>query len=259
MDSLLFPNTVNTPRMNTNIKPSDISERLDQFFVELDDVCRQCVRDPKRISLVLATKYLNETPSRELLDIIRTYPRWSIAIGENRIQDAEKKFDYVKKIQPALLSSVRKILIGTLQKNKVNKAIELFDEIHSIDSLKLAECIDDRLHFLEKRMPVFLQINISGERSKHGVPIEEADGVITNLINRSHVDLKGLMTMAPFTSDQEIIKSVFRSLRQLADRYQLKTSMGMSSDWKIAVEEGSDILRIGSKVFMQPRKIMDFL
>lgn len=267
---------------------SAINARLDRLFQELDWVCAACGRKPEKITVVLATKYLDGTSLRELLETIKQHPSRSICIGENRIQDAEKKFDYIKKNQDLSLRGeisrfrsgqapqsrdpfgiatahasprddkyIKKILIGTLQKNKVNKAIGLFDEIHSMDSLELAHCIDERLRLIGKRMPVFLQVNVSGEKSKHGISLKEADKAIESFgftqdkqsSRFPNLELKGLMTMAPLTSDKEPIRSAFRSLRQLADRYDLKTSMGMSNDWKIAIEEGSDMIRIGSLIF----------
>ncbi len=227
-----------------------ISEKLDLFFHLLDDVCVRIGRDAETISTVLATKYVNSLEMVDLLNTIKRHPKRSICIGENRIQDAVKKFDAIKTHQPNILSSTRKILIGTLQKNKVNKAIDMFDEIHSVDSKELAVCIDDRLCLIGKKMPIFLQINVSGEVLKHGIPFIEADEVIKEVKTLTHFHLEGLMTMAPFTSDQDSIRSVFRSLRQLADHHCVKTSMGMSNDWKIAIEEGSDILRIGSAIFI---------
>lgn len=226
-----------------------ISEKLNLFFHQLDDLCQHIGRDAETISTVLATKYVDSLQMVDLLNTIKRHPKRSIWIGENRIQDAVKKLDSIETHQPDLLSSTRKILIGTLQKNKVNRAVEYFDEIHSVDSKELAVCIDDRLRRIGKRMPVFLQINVSGEESKHGISFIIADEAIKAVSALAHLHLVGLMTMAPRSADEERIRSVFRSLRMLADRYGLMTSMGMSNDWKIAIMEGSDILRIGSAIF----------
>ena len=99
-------------------------------------------------------------------------------------------------------------------------------------------------------MPIFLEINISGEKTKHGIDYNNASEVIERVKIMPNIKLDGLMTMAPYTNDKNLIRQTFRKLRQLADRYKLKTSMGMSSDWQIAIEEGSDILRIGSIIFL---------
>lgn len=261
-------------------------KKIEAFYEELADVCTACGRKTDDIQVLFATKYLNKDEFNIFVHSVISLNTRKVLIGENRVQDALEKFEYTtfaghapyenfsevgktflrtsqthlghfevstqtggraqKAYLPAKFST---IFIGNLQKNKINKAIELFDEIYSIDSVGLARELNKRLEKAGKSMPVFLEVNVSGEETKHGVKPEEVDQIMSTKLQFRNVTINGLMTMAPFTNDQNIIRDVFRKLKTLADRYGLQTSMGMSHDWKIAVEQGSDIIRIGSKIF----------
>lgn len=225
-----------------------LQKKIQEFYTELDTVCHASGRKIDEVQVLFATKYLNKDEFNIFVHSVISLNTRKVLIGENRVQDAEEKFSFARRD----LANTRKILIGNLQKNKINKAIGLFDEIHSIDSVGLARELNKRLEKVGKTMPVFLEINVSGEKTKHGIKVEEVDKVVKVIKGLNFIILKGLMTMAPFTNDQKIIRNVFRKLKTLADQHQLKTSMGMSHDWKIAVEQGSDIIRIGSKIFGYP-------
>ncbi|OGG00673.1 YggS family pyridoxal phosphate enzyme [Candidatus Gottesmanbacteria bacterium RBG_16_38_7b] len=169
-----------------------------------------------------------------------------VTIGENRVQEALSKFNFIEREHSGLVGQFRKIMIGTLQRNKINKALTVFDEIHSVDSIELAGAINRRAF---RVIPVFLEVNVSGEKTKQGIKMDEADWIIKSIKKLNHIELKGLMTMAPETENREVIRKIFRRLRQLADQYDLLTSMGMSHDWQEAVMEGSEMIRIGSRIF----------
>lgn len=253
-----------------------IKTNLQSFLTELDDVCRRCGRKREDVQVVYATKYLNPIQFVSFLHITKEFEIGPIMIGENRVQETEEKIEFVKNKYPGLLKSLKMIMIGTLQKNKINKAIQLFDEIHSVDSLELANALNTRLACRRgrstqsklrfggqacpfsslrlsvtkiKELPVFLEVNVAGEESKHGIKPTMIDETIKSLKELKSLKLKGLMTMAPHFEHPENARPIFRSLRKLADAYHVLTSMGMSNDWKVAVEEGADMIRIGSRIF----------
>lgn len=228
---------------------NSLKQRLQDFLKEFADTCEKIGRKKNSVKIVFATKYLNREQFVAFLNIAREINMVPVTIGENRVQEAQAKFEFVKQTRPQLVGSFYPIMIGTLQKNKINKAINIFSEIHSVDAPDLAEALDDRLRKENRVMPIFLEVNISGEESKHGVRTDEIDGVIRELKLLKSLKIKGLMTMAPYFDDPEKIRPIFRTLRQLADRYQMKTSMGMSNDWKVAIEEGADMTRIGGRIF----------
>lgn len=241
-----------------------LRKRLTDFLIELEKVCKKCGRKTDQVKVVYATKYLDKEGFVTFLNICKEIDPSTplginivtVMIGENRVQEAEEKFEFMKTNSPKLFEGLRRVMIGTLQTNKINKTIKLFDEIHSVDSVKLTNALDIRLKRDGKIMPIFLEVNVSGEESKHGFKPVELERVIRDLkLLKSPVSpagglkLKGLMTMASLVDDPEKVRPLFRKLRELADYYHLKTSMGMSNDWKIAIEEGTDMIRIGSKIF----------
>jgi len=263
-----------------------LRQRLQDFLREFSNTCEKIGRKKNSVKIVFATKYLNREQFVAFLNIAREINMVPVTIGENRVQEAQAKFEFVKQTRPQLVGSFYPIMIGTLQKNKINKAINIFSEIHSVDSLDLARTLNKRLENIvilgsvsdsritssvndsgqdgyqlvtrqarmtgrieKKVMPVFLEVNVLGEKSKHGFAFSEIDGAIRELKLLKSLKIKGLMTMAPLTADKEEIRGVFRKLKELADKYNLLTSMGMSSDWKEAIEEGTDIMRIGGRIF----------
>ncbi len=173
------------------------------------------------------------------------------AIGENRVQEARAKW-------PGLRGDVEKHLIGRLQRNKVSRAVELFDWIESVDRIELAEEISKRAVAVGKVMPVLVEVNSSGETSKAGVSPKEAGALIERAALLPGIRVEGLMTIGPLTPDEEAVRLAFRETRRLFDRLRdepprgaemNRLSMGMSGDFEIAVEEGAHIVRIGSAIF----------
>lgn len=174
-------------------------------------------------------------------------------IGENRVQEA---FDKLSK--PQFVCKITKHMIGHLQSNKINKAIETFDRIDSIDSKKLANKINKKAFQFNKTIPALLEINTSGEKQKYGFAPEETDDILSCL-EKENLKIEGLMTIGPLTENQQDIRVSFSRLRsllesinkQLPDGYsKMNTlSMGMSSDYLLGVEEGSTMVRIGTAIF----------
>tara|TARA_S200000501_G_scaffold358871_1_gene384124 strand:- start:217 stop:909 length:693 start_codon:yes stop_codon:yes gene_type:complete len=174
-------------------------------------------------------------------------------IGENKVQEGEKK---IREIKTQNHTGLTKRFIGHLQSNKVNKCLDVFDTVDSVHSFKLAKKISNRAGVIEKKIPVLLEIKTSEEDTKHGFGPQETNEILlcTELPN---IQVQGLMTMAPFTQDQEKIRKSFRTLRLLLENLnnqkpELKMrhlSMGMSSDFEIAIEEGSTMVRLGTILF----------
>jgi pyridoxal phosphate enzyme (YggS family) len=227
----------------------NIKNNLISFLDEFKMVCRRAGRKPEDVKVLYAIKYLNP---KEFVEFIRTAKELKIIpviVGENRVQSALEKMNYVKGNHFELINDFHPIMIGPLQSNKINKAINIFEEIQSIDTLEIAKDLDSRLKIVNKSMPICLEINVSGEVTKHGFKPEEVGEMIIAMKQYSNLTVKGLMTMAPNTGNIDKIRSVFRKLKEQATKYSLMTSMGMSYDWRIAIEEGSNMVRIGSAIF----------
>lgn len=168
--------------------------------------------------------------------------------GENRVQEAETKIVEIGR------EAVTWHLIGNLQANKARKAARLFDLIHSLDSLDLAEKLE-RICGEENRetLDVLIQVDLSGEATKSGAPEKDLPALVEYLRQCSHLKLKGLMTLPPFFEDAEEARPFFRRLREIRDDIlgseRAELSMGMSHDFEIAVEEGATIVRVGTAIF----------
>ena len=190
-----------------------------------------------------SVKILAVTKNVELPQIIEAIEAGITDIGENRVQEAKRKFPEIKNKYP----NVKYHMIGHLQKNKVKEALELFDVIQSVDSLELAEEINKRAR---KPVDIFIEVNTSGEESKYGVDPEKAVELVRSASNLKNLKINGLMTIGPLTDDKEKVRSCFKLLRELKEKAGVKLlSMGMSDDYPLAIEEGSDIIRIGRTIF----------
>jgi len=172
-------------------------------------------------------------------------------VGENYVQEAEKAFSVIGR-------KVKWHFIGHLQKNKVKKAVEIFDLIETVDSVELAREIDKRCSRIGKVMPVFCEINIAKEKSKSGVYPEEVEELVRQISSLKNIKVEGLMTMGPFFEDPEKLRPYFRKTKEIFENIREKRipcvemkylSMGMSSSYKVAIEEGANIVRIGTKIF----------
>lgn len=191
----------------------------------------------ERAQLVVVSK------KRSIDEINALYRVGCRDFGENRVQELLMK-------APLLPGDIRWHFIGPLQKNKVHKILSLVDLIHSVDSISLAKEISKRSLEFGLEIKILLQVNTSGEISKQGFSKNELGDIWTEISSLPGISVRGLMTMAPLTEDSMMIRNCFGCLRDLSNELFLQElSMGMSNDWKIALEEGSSILRIGSHIF----------
>ena len=187
------------------------------------------------------------TKTRPFSLIEECYDLGITAIGENRIQEASKKFTSFDS-----MSHLSRRFIGHLQSNKVNKCLELFDTIDSVDSVKLLKRLSNTASHKERKIHVLLEINTSGETQKHGFLPNQLNE-IHECFNIPNIKIEGLMTVGPLTKDKERIRNSFIQLRELKDTMNQpglnELSMGMSGDYEIAVEEGSTMVRLGTALF----------
>jgi len=226
-----------------------IAQNLALIRKRIDVAAEKAGRDPKEITLVSVTKQATSDQIREVIseDIID--------IGENRVQDALLKYNQLGR---DISGRLKWHLIGHLQTNKVKKALEIFDIIHSVDSIKLAKEIDQKAASLDRRVDCFVEVNIAQESSKHGIRPEETQEFIEEASGFSSIHIVGLMAMAPFASDAEMARPYFKKLRSLRDDLLnlnipntdiRELSMGMTQDFEVAIEEGATFVRIGSAIF----------
>ncbi|HHW02954.1 MAG TPA: YggS family pyridoxal phosphate-dependent enzyme [Thermoanaerobacterales bacterium] len=202
-------------------------------------------RSPEEIHLVAVTKTVPPETIQKAVDLGITL------LGENRVQEAGKKVDTVK-------GNIEWHLIGHLQKNKVKAAVRLFSMIQSLDSLSLAEEIEKRAAEIFKVMDVLVQINIGREETKSGIDAGDAVDFIKKVSQLPHLRIKGLMAIPPFKEDPEEVRPYFRKMNEIFQdikTMQLKNvemiflSMGMTNDFSVAIEEGSNMVRIGTGIF----------
>ncbi|HHW11032.1 MAG TPA: YggS family pyridoxal phosphate-dependent enzyme [Firmicutes bacterium] len=208
------------------------------------EACERVGRRPEEVHIVAVSK---------TVDIARIKVAWECGLsefGENRVQEAAQKIPYLPK-------EIKWHLVGSLQTNKVKKALSLFSLIHSVDRPALVEALARATGTTDQRLPVLMQVNVTGESTKHGIPIAEARR-LARFIIQVGLELEGLMTIAPLTDNPEETRPVFRTLRQLRDDLRQLglphaplniLSMGMSGDYTVAVEEGATHVRIGTAIF----------
>ena len=213
-----------------------------------EDISRHSQK-PEAVKLVVASKYVDSEGVKKVFDAGHKI------MGENRIQSLREKKEILDLEEK--YNTVSWHFIGNLQKNKVKYIIDYVDLIHSVNKLSLAKEINKRAASAGRVVDILLEVNISGEESKEGYLVDELLGQLEELLAMEHINIKGLMTMAPFTDDEAVVRECFRELKSLKDRLNseyfdgklLELSMGMTNDYKIALEEGATIIRLGSKIF----------
>jgi len=220
----------------------DIGANIKDVQNRIAQACERSGRSAKEITLVAITKSVGVQAIRAAFDSgIRDF-------GENRVQEAEEKIRQLSYLR----QSITWHMVGHLQSNKARTAEKLFDIIHSVDSVRLADILN---RCAEKPLPVLLEVNVSGEASKSGFSVNELSDVIGQIKPLSSLKLTGLMTIAPSSDEPEAVRPVFRRLRQLRDAFGLKhLSMGMTDDFEVAVEEGATMLRVGRAIFGDRRQ-----
>jgi len=227
-----------------------IFQRIDEIRKNIQEICVRTGRDPKGIRIIAVTKYTHVENIRQAIEA------GIEDIGENRVQDAAEKFQALR----SQGVSFRRHMIGHLQTNKVKQAVELFDMIQSVDSLKVAREIDKHAANLKKIMDVLIQVNSSEEEQKSGAAPREALRLLNDISVFEHIRVRGLMTIGPLTEDRSRISECFGGTRALLKEAQERfkghprmsfqeLSMGMTQDYDLAVEQGSTMVRIGSAIF----------
>jgi len=209
-------------------------------------------RDPASIVLVAVSK------TQPLEALLEAYALGARYFGENRVEEAALKIPAFQQARPD--SSAVFHMIGHLESRKAEDAVTLFNRVHSVDSLKLAQRLDRFAAAHHKILPILLEVNVSGEVSKYGFDHarrEELFSAVESIAHLTHVHLEGLMTMAPLVADPERARPVFCGLRDLRDALEAKVanvrlpqlSMGMTDDFEVAIEEGATLVRIGRAIF----------
>ena len=223
-----------------------ISENFRQVKRRIIDAAKRVGRDPSDVRLLAVTKEQSDVTVAEGIQAGMTL------LGENKVQEASSKIEALGR------NGLEWHFIGRLQKNKVKFIFDLFDLIHSVDSLALAEAIHKTAQKIGSCMPVLLQINISGEESKLGMDPLDLPKEIEGVAKLEGVKIKGLMTIPPYTSDPENSRPYYARLRELRDTCSSlnipricldELSMGMSNDYEVAIEEGATLVRVGTGLF----------
>ena len=222
-----------------------ISKNIDYIKSEIINSCKKVNRE-NGINLIAVTKTVDIDAINEAIESGIT------DVGENKPQELARKYDVIG-------DKVRWHQIGSLQTNKVKYIIDKVYMIHSIDRLSLCEEIQKRAEKINKTINCLIQVNISEEESKQGISKDEAIDFIKTISEKyKNIKVKGLMTMAPYTEDESIIRDTFKGLKDLSEEisrenienvYMDELSMGMSNDFNIAVEEGSTLVRVGTSIF----------
>jgi len=235
-----------------------ISEKIKRVKDTINSACARVSRDPNEVRLVVVTKSATIQAVKEVIRLGFT------ELGENRVQQLKKVSAQVDEFLQgpdgdlALPEKVSWHMIGHLQRNKVRSVLPIAFMIHSIDTLRLAEEINTSGAKLNLCPKVLLQVNSSNEPQKYGVPVGAATHLAEQMETLPNLKLVGLMTMAPLTHNKEVVRACFVRARELFIEMRgekivspqfTELSMGMSSDYEVAVEEGASILRIGSAIF----------
>jgi PLP dependent protein len=223
----------------------NVSENLRAVKTQIEQAANRANRNPNQIKLVAVSKLIPTL-------LIREGIKAGIQIlGENRVQEAREKIEFLGK-------TVEWHMVGHLQRNKVKYIFDLFDMVHSVDSLSLAQEINKEAGKRNQTMKALIQVNVAGEKTKSGLIPEELIPTLKQMASLSNLSIRGLMTMPPFFSDPKQVRPFFGIMKQLAEEAKREgierismeeLSMGMSHDFDIAIEEGATIVRIGTAIF----------
>lgn len=226
---------------------TELEQRLNAVTARLAAAAQRARRNPDGVTIVAVTKAVAPEGVEDARDAGLT------VFGENKVQEARAKISLVS-------SRARWHMIGHLQTNKARDAVALFELIHSVDSAKLAGELNKWAGPAGKTQPILLEINVSGEASKSGLKPGDLAATLEQIKALPRIEIRGLMTMAPFAEDPEKARPHFRRLRELRDEVENRfggqlpeLSMGMSHDFEVAVEEGATLVRIGTAIFGERR------
>jgi pyridoxal phosphate enzyme (YggS family) len=222
-----------------------VAENVREVQEEIGEACIRAGRDPEEVTVMAVTKNHDESAVTE------AYEAGIRCFGENRVQEAASKYQNAPE-------DIDLHLIGHLQRNKAKSAVGLFSTVQSIDRVETAEALHKHCDAAGSRMRILLEVNTSGEENKYGVAGGDAlRDVLDGVLELDSLDPVGLMTLAPFTSDEQAIRRSFRELNRLCTMVSRSypdldfsvLSMGMTNDYGIAVEEGSTMVRLGTRLF----------
>ena len=224
-----------------------LSSRLANIQSRIRSAAEASNRSPADVRLIAITKTHPTSVIKEALDSGAT------ELGENRVQEAEPKIAEIGR------SAARWHLVGHLQANKARRAVKLFDVVHSVDSIELAERLD-RLCQEEGRdgLEILIQVDLGHEDTKTGIPEQDLSNLVQAVRKCSHLKLVGLMTLPPFFDDVEEVRPFFKRLKELRDQLAAEKafgsgrgelSMGMTHDFEVAIQEGATMVRIGTAIF----------
>jgi len=230
-----------------NMTEKNIKERIDKLRIQINVAAGLVGRNPEIIKLVAVTK----TRTSETID--SALKSGIEFIGENKVQEAEQKL-------PLLKEKYREFhFVGHLQSNKIPKLMKLNPAlIHSIDKFSTAEKLNEYLSKKDKNQDILIQVNTSEEQSKFGIHPDETLNFIKNISSLSHLKIRGLMTIGIFSDDEKKIRKCFQILRKIFEKIKAEKipnvemkylSMGMTNDFEIAIQEGANIIRIGTAIF----------
>jgi pyridoxal phosphate enzyme (YggS family) len=228
-----------------NFMETDIAVNINKVRQRIVAAAARCNRSPDSVRLLAVTKTVSSLAVEEAIEAGIT------AFGENYVQEAKEKIAVMGK-------RVEWHMIGYLQTNKAKYAVNLFDYIHSVDRVELAKEINKRAGLINRKINILIEINISGEKTKSGIEAAHAVKLIKDISILENISVKGLMTMAPYSSNPENSRPYFSELRNLQkiiikegfkDIQMDELSMGMTDDFEIAIEEGATIVRIGRAIF----------
>ena len=221
-----------------------IAENLHRIEQEIQESCALVSRNPEDITMVAVTKSVDSNAANELVELGVT------DLAENRVDKLLEKKQSLSQNQ-----QIKWHLIGNLQRRKVKLIINEIDYFHALDSLRLAQEIQKRA---EHQINCFIEVNVSGEESKHGIQPKELPSFIEELEGLDKINVIGLMTMAPYEASQQEVHDIFSTLKRLQESMKklnlqyapcTELSMGMSQDFKTAIEEGATFVRIGTALF----------
>ena len=222
-----------------------LADNYRKFLNNIQDACQAVGRDPKEVTLVAVSK----TKPVEMLQ--QVYDAGARVFGENKVQEIMDKYDH-------LPGDIRWQMIGHLQRNKVKYIVDKVDMIHSVDSYRLAQTIETEAAKKNVTVSVLLEVNVAEEESKFGLKMDEVLPLVQQISELPHVQVKGLMTIAPFVSNPEDNREIFRKLKKLSVDIEAKNinnttmsvlSMGMTGDYMVAVQEGATMVRVGTGIF----------
>lgn len=222
-----------------------LKDRLEEVEERIQEACRRAGRDRSEVTLIAVSKTKPAEVLKEAYDLgIRVF-------GENKVQELTETYEVLPK-------DIRWHMIGHLQTNKVKYIADKVELIHSVDSLKLAETIEKEAAKRHRTIDILVEVNVAEEESKFGLKVEEVIPFIEKVAGFSHINVRGLMTIAPFVENPEKNRSVFADLRKLSVDITEKNidnvnvsilSMGMTNDYEVAIEEGATMVRVGTGIF----------